>query len=550
VPLDSGENSVSTTRIPIDVRRLPWIRRLAADYVFNFPALSKFFVGDPAQDQSWRDAIARTQACGRPRAEVAAVAQRQLARRHAPAEARAAAELLRDPRTVAVVTGQQAGLFGGPLFTLLKALTALKLADQLKSQHQVPVVALFWIDAEDQDWDEVSSCTVLDAELQARTIVLPAPQGAGEAPVASLRLGEEVLSALNELAAALPKTEFVGTLLTSLREAYQPGHGMADAFGRWMDTVLGSRGLVVYDSSDPGAKPLVTRIFARELEEPERTSQLAAQAGDELVGLGYHAQVTPRDGPALFHLDGGRRAIRRQGDGYMLAETRHETAALLRRVVTEPTAFSPNVLLRPIVQDALFPTICYVAGPNELGYQAQLRAVYEHFGVPMPLYYPRVSATLLDSAAARFLLRYDLPLESLQPQDEAALNRLLEAQLPPTIEHSLEEAVAAVESRMNALAASVPALDPTLEGAVRSTLGKMQHELKTLRSKIIHAAKRRDETLRRQFDHVHAQAFPGGHPQERVIGFVSFLARFGPSLVDRLAEDLPLDLYHHWVVTL
>ena len=325
---------------------------------------------------------------------------------------------------------------------------------------------------------------------------------------------------------------------------------MADAFGRWMDTVLGSRGLIVHDSSDPAAKPLVTRIFTRELEDPERTSQLAAQAGDELVDLGYHAQVTPRDGPALFHLDGGRRAIRRQGNAYVLAETRHETAALLRRVVAEPTAFSPNVLLRPIVQDTLFPTICYVAGPNELGYQAQLRAVYEHFGVPMPLYYPRASATLLDSAAARFLTRYDLPLESFQPQDEAVLNRLLETQLPPAVEQSLEDAVAAVDSRMNALAVSVPALDPTLEGAVRSTLGKMQHDLKTLRSKIIQAAKRRDETLRRQFERVRAQAFPGGQPQERAIGFVSFLARFGPALIDHLAEDLPLDLHHHWVVTL
>jgi bacillithiol biosynthesis cysteine-adding enzyme BshC len=550
VPSDSGQQSVPAARIPIDVRRLPWIRKLAADYAFNFPALSKFFVGDPSQAQSWRDAIARTHAYSRPRAEVADVLNAQQWRRNAPAQARAAAELLRDPRAVAVVTGQQAGLFGGPLFTLLKALTALKLAEQLRTQHQVPVVAIFWIDAEDQDWNEVSSCTVLDSDLRARTIMLPAPRGAGEATVASFKLGDEVLTALNELETALPKTEFTPSVVAALREAYRPGHGMAEAFGRWLETMLGSRGLIVYDSSDPASKPLVKRIFARELEDPDRTSQLATQAGSELVGLGYHAQVTPRDGPALFHLDGGRRAIRRHGDAYMLGDTVHEAAALVNSVAIEPAAFSPNVLLRPIVQDTLFPTVCYVAGPNELGYQAQLRAVYEHFGVPMPLYYPRASATILDSAAARFLVRYELPLESLQPQDDSALNRLLESQLPPTVEQSLQEAERAVDERMSALASAVPALDPTLEGAVRSTLGKMQHDLKTLHSKIIQAAKRRDETLRRQFERVRAQAFPGGQPQERAIGFVSFLARFGPALVDRLAEDLPLDLHHHWVVTL
>ena len=168
----------------------------------------------------------------------------------------------------------------------------------------------------------------------------------------------------------------------------------------------------------------------------------------------------------------------------------------------------------------------------------------------MPLQFPRASATILDSAAARFLARYEMRWEWLQPQDDSALNRLLESQLPPAVEEGLQNAMRSIDERMNALAAAVPLLDPTLEGAVRSTLGKMHHDLKALHSKIIHAAKRRDETLRRQFTHARAQAFPGGQPQERAIAFVSFLARFGPLLIDRLAEDVPLDFGHHWVVTL
>jgi bacillithiol biosynthesis cysteine-adding enzyme BshC len=474
----------------------------------------------------------------------------QQSRRNASPEARAATTILRDPKSVAIVTGQQAGLFGGPLFTLLKSLTALKLVEELRTKHGTPAVAVFWIDAEDHDWNEVSSCTVLDSDLRAKTITLPGPPGAGELPVASVRLDDGVLKAIRDLESALPATEFTQPLLASLADAYRPGRGMAEAFGRWLETTLGSRGLVVFDSSDPAAKPLVAPVFARELESPEKTSQLAARAGAELITLGYHAQVMPQDGPALFHLDGRRHAIRRDGNAFAVGNERHLPEALQKSASTDPAAFSPNVLLRPIVQDALFPTVCYVAGPNELGYQAQLRAVFEHFGLPMPLYYPRASATVLDSAAARFLSRYELPLESLQPQDDGALNRLLESQLPPSVEGALEEALRAVDERMSTLASAVPALDPTLEGAVRSTLGKMQHDLKALHSKIIHAAKRRDETLRRQFDRARAQAFPGGHPQERTVGFVSFLARYGPSLVDRLDDELPLDLGHHWVFTL
>ena len=208
------------------------------------------------------------------------------------------------------------------------------------------------------------------------------------------------------------------------------------------------------------------------------------------------------------------------------------------------------MLLRPIVQDTLFPTICYVAGPNELAYLGQLRGVYEHFGVPMPLFYPRASATILDSAALRFLTKYKLPLEALQAQDEAALNELLRAQIPPIVEESFTDAAQTIESQMGRLIQTIPALDPTLEGAARSTLERMQRDLQTLHGKMIQAAKRRDETLRRQFMHARALAFPAGHAQERTIGFVSFLNEYGPALVDRLDEELPLDLGHHWIVAI
>jgi uncharacterized protein YllA (UPF0747 family) len=209
------------------------------------------------------------------------------------------------------------------------------------------------------------------------------------------------------------------------------------------------------------------------------------------------------------------------------------------------------VLLRPLVQDTLFPTVCYVAGPNELAYLAQLRGIYQAFGVPMPLMQQRGSATLLDSNAMRLLSRHDdLVFESLRAQDEAALNALLKAHMPAAVETSLDEASRALVERMEALSKAVAQLDATLEAAARSTLGRMQDDLKKLQGKIIHAAKRKDETLRRQFKHAQAQAFPGGQPQEREVGFVYFLDKYGASLVDRLSEELPLDQGQHWVMTI
>jgi len=546
----------------VDIRRFPWIRRLATDYVFAFDRVAPFFAGDPASPQAWADAIRRRHAHRGSAEAIARVVAAQQERRGAPAAARAEAAHLADRNTVVIITGQQAGLFGGPLFTLFKAITALKLAHHIQRAHGVQVVPVFWIDAEDHDWPEVNHCSVLDSELEPRTITLADLPGAGHLPIARLTLDAAIQPAIDSLAAALPDTEFRGSVVESLARAYRPGVGMTDAFARWLESVLGDQGLVVFDASDPAAKPIAQEIFRRELSEPGETARLADHAGQQLVAAGYHSQVTPHGGGvALFYLNERREPIRvatedtedRKGTAHtvaMVGERKTTLRALLEQADREPQHFSPNVLLRPIVQDALFPTICYVAGPNELAYLAQLREIYNRFNVPMPLMYQRATATIVDSGALRFLTKYEMPLEALQPQDEAALNQLLQEQLPPTVEQAITSVTTAVDERMASVAAAVPQIDPTLEGAVQSTLGRMQHDLRTLHNKVIHAAKRRDETLRRQFHHTQALTFPHGHPQEREIGFVWLLNRYGHALVDRLREDLPLEMGHHWVLTI
>lgn len=548
---NAATNAPSSLRLPIDIRRFPWIRRLAADYAYNFDALAPFFAGDPAKPEAWREAITRAQSHPRERERLAQVLDEQLERRGAPAEARAAAARLADPATVAILTGQQAGLFGGPLFTLLKALTALKLADRVSREYHVPAVAVFWTESEDHDWAEVASCGVLDAEMQRRTITLGTPPGAGEQPVASVRLDPSIFAATEGLKLLLPQTEFTDDLVELLSRAYKPGATMSEAFNRWLEMLLGPLGLVLYDSAERGTKPLVREVFARELESPGATTKLARSSGEALVKLGYHAQAVPHDdNVALFRLDDFRQPIHLREGAFVVGATPVPAGDLVREAREHPEGFSPNVLLRPVVQDTLFPTICYVAGPNELAYLAQLRPIYERFGVPEPLMYTRASATLLDSASARFLARYHLDLEALRPDNEAALNHLLQAQLPPGVEASFEETVQAVEGSMARLIEAVPAIDPTLDGAARSSLKAMQHQLRTLHEKMLHAAKRRDDTLRRQFSKARAQAFPDGEPQERSVGFVSFLNRYGPALIERLHAELPLDLGVHWVLTI
>ena len=534
----------------MDIRRFPWINRLAADYAFDPARLSSFFAGDVRDAEAWRQAIARAQAHPRQRDTLATLIEAQQAGRAAPTTAREATSRLRDPRTVAIVTGQQAGLFGGPLFTVLKALTALRLADVVRDTYGVPTVAVFWVDAEDHDWQEVNVCGVLDAEAALRTVTIEGDAPAPGCPIARVELGPSIDATLDALAAVLPPTEFTPALIAELRARYAPGHGMVDAFSRWLESLLGPRGLVVYESSDPRAKPLVADLFCKELETAGATAQLAGEAGRALEALGYHAQVTPHpDSAALFWIGDTRTPIRASGAGLQVAERVETREGLASRARLHPEEFSPSVLLRPLVQDSLFPTACYVAGPSELAYVAQLRSVYEAFGIPMPLIQPRATATLVDANAARFLSRGDVALESLRPQDESALNALLEAALPPSVDKAVDGVLRALAERMDVLAQEVTTVDPTLENAARSALGRMQDDVKKLQAKVLQAAKRKDETLRRQFKHAQAQAFPGGHPQERTVGVVTFVNRYGPPLIDRLAEGLTLDLGVHTVIT-
>ncbi len=543
--------STGAVRDAIDPRRFPWIRTLGGDYAHHFGRIASLFAGNPADSSAWRRTIERVSRASRDRAAVHATLVRQLTRRGAPREALDAAARLTEPGSVAILTGQQAGAFGGPLYTLFKAVTAVQLARRVRATYGVEAVPVFWVDTEDHDWAEVRTAHILDREGRLTDIVVPDVPGAGQHPVARLVFDEGVRAVVDRLADLLPPTEFTGDVIEALRRRYQPGASVGAAFAGWIDDLLGRHGLVVFEADDPSLKPLVADLFARELED-RPTSQLAREAGHVLAGLGHAPQVVPADDAvAVFYLDGdGRQSIRARGNHYSIGDTLRPAADLRAEAIAYPDRFSPNVLLRPVVQDRLFPTACYVAGPAELAYQAQLLDVYRAFGVEAPLLYPRASATLLDGAAVRFLERSGLPLESLQGRDDAALNKWLGSQLPASLERAIEDTDIMVRDRVDALKAAVVSIDPTLGGAVDTTGDRMRETLKSLHGKVIQAVKRKDDTLRRQFLRTRALAFPDGTPQERSLSVAFFANRYGLGLGERLLDVLPLETDKHYVLAL
>jgi bacillithiol biosynthesis cysteine-adding enzyme BshC len=534
----------------IDLRQLPWTRPFSVAYARDFSSIAAFFAGNPAQPDAWRDALARVRRAPRNRAAVVSVLAGQLAARNSPVQARHGAEQLADPAAVAVVTGQQAGLFGGPLYTLLKAITAIQLAREVGAAHGVPAIPVFWVAGEDHDWLEVRGANFLDAEFGRREVVLPDLPGAGVKSVDDLVLDGSVEDAIQAFERALPATEFKSEVVARLRGPYRPGVSMARAFAGWLDSLLGAHGLVVFEGSDPRAKPLVADLFVGELSDPARSVSLVTSACADLRARGFEPQVVPPDdGTTLFYLDGaGRHAVKRKGGGLSIAGRERSIGDLAAEASAHPERFSPNVLLRSVVQDRLFPTICSVGGPAEIAYHAELGGIYHAHGVERPLVCPRASATLIDSAAAKFLDRPDVTFAGLQTQSEAFLNQLLATQIAPAIDRGLDEAARDVREQLDRIRGAVGSVDPTLVGAADTTRDRMLDSLKQLQAKIVQASKRKDDTLRRQFLRTQTLVFPGGHPQERDLCVAFFVSRHGPALVDRLIDGLPHDANSHYLV--
>ena len=259
-PVD-GHSAGGRASVPLDSRAFSGTHPLVNSYAHDFSQVRSLFVGNSSDREAWRATIGRVLASRATCGTVAPVVVEQLRRRHAPAEALEAAASLASAGTVAIVTGQQAGLFGGPLYTLLKAINAIQLARWVEVELRTPAVPVFWVEAEDHDWAEVRSTAFLDGNSSLRHATAADPPGAGLQAVAALQLVEND-PALSVLASELPRTEFSDDILARLRRHYRSGVGIARAFAGLMDDLLGTKGLVVFEANEPAAKALVADIFA------------------------------------------------------------------------------------------------------------------------------------------------------------------------------------------------------------------------------------------------------------------------------------------------
>ncbi|MCC7493092.1 MAG: bacillithiol biosynthesis cysteine-adding enzyme BshC [Fimbriimonadaceae bacterium] len=445
---------------------------------------------------------------------------------------------LLDPATVVIVAGQQPGLFGGPLYSFYKALTAVVTAARLTAAGQ-PAVPVFWIASEDDDFEEVASTWLLDNQDAPQHLQWDGQRVAGQA-VGRYELPAEALDELLAgLAAACAGRPDLPTVEAALRHDYT-GRGLGAAFAAWLQRLLGGHGLLTLDPTTADLRALAGPFLERVLQAPLRPTELANAAGDRLLALGYEVPThRPAGLCALYWLDdaGLRRRLWLDGPAVITDRGERLDLAALQQIGRDsPARFSTSLLLRPVLQDYLLPTAGFVVGPGEIGYAAQVGPIWDHYEVPRSALLPRFSATLLEPKVAKHLQTYRLTL----PQTWEDLPRLVslvsqagEGQSTSTL---FRVALEQLQEPLIRLQRHAQSIDPSLEGSGAALLSKVQQEVSRLEEKVQRALRQRDETLNRRLAAVHHHLWPGNGLQERRYGLSGYLARYGWGLVDSLRE--------------
>jgi bacillithiol synthase len=458
---------------------------------------------------------------------------------------------LQEENTFAIVTGQQVGILGGPLYTLYKIFTMLKLTEQLNSKYSdMKFVPVFWLESEDHDFEEVNHAKILNNENQLNDITYQVkPKSEIRGSVGEIAFDISVAAFIQEVSSSLPNSEFKDKIIELLAKAYCPGVTFEKAFVQWINLLLPDSGIIFISANDKDVKKLLSGVFQKEIEEYPRTSQLVIQKSAELE-KNYHAQIKPRALNLFFFHKEGRYLIEPRENDFSLKGTRKffTKDELILIAKDTPELLSPNVVLRPISQDTILPTVAYIAGPSETAYFAQLKPVYKNFGISMPIIYPRASATIVEDKVARILEKYELNLENIYEGYENTSERVMNFVSEVKIEELFTDSNKRVIDLLNEMKFGLGYIDQTLLGALENTQLKIEAAIQVLKEKAHAAQKHKHEVALKQVEKVFNNVYPNGNFQERELNIINYLNKYGLDFHKWLMSELQFEKFEHQII--
>lgn len=548
------ESGLRVETLPFE--RIPHQSRLFLDYLKDPVALRKFYPSAVRFHHELQQRVPQVLAAYQvDRNQVADALEAMNRRWGAPEETLTNIELLREADTVAVVSGQQAGLFTGPLFTIYKAVSAVKLAGCLR-QRNTKAVPVFWIAAEDHDFIEVSKAEIIGRDCQLKQVNVSTDLHRDGQPVGRVVLDDSINALIDQLFELLPNSEFADDMKALVKNAWQPGRGYVDSFATMMTSLLGRYGLILLDPLDPAMKKIAAPLYSAAARQAPEIATAIEQRSRELESAGYHAQVlaTANSFPLFLHdEEGARRALVRVENGkYQAKDTQQQYSVedLAALALNEPQRFSPNVTLRAVVQDYLLPTISYYGGAAEIAYFAQTAEVYRVLERPATPILLRSGLTMVERHTGRVLERYGLTLADFFEGLEPVTKRVVEEYLGANTARSFDDLDHNVNQELDRLKRELNAIDPTLGDALETGRKKIQYQLEGLRTRFVRAQMTRDDAAHRQLQRAADQLYPNKDLQERHINITSLLSRHGTYVIEWIYNAINIGSNDHQVVYL
>jgi len=497
---------------------LPNTTRLFADLVYHYDRVERFYAHAPYDPGSFSAAAAQIQYPPERRAAmVAALAEQN------PGNPSLA--LLAQEGTVAVVSGQQVGLFSGPAYTVFKALSAIRLAEQLTAQG-LPAVPVFWLATEDHDLVEINQAWVFDAGHEVVGLKSSSANPLG-GPVGPIVLKDTPIAELEKALAGFP---FADEVLSLVRECYAPGATFGGAFRALVGKLLAKWPILFLDPLAPSVRAIGAPLLEQVVERMPELNAALLERNQELTAAGYHAQVhVEANSSLLFSLEGGKRTPWKQ-------------------TPVASSLLSPNALLRPVLQDFILPTVAYFGGPAELAYFAQSQVLYTRLLGRMPVMLHRAGFTLLDDRTEKILSRYGLSVVDTLIYETGLRERLAAKLIPADVIEKVAQLRQRIGNEVEALYADVQALDPTLEKVLAKSSAKMIYQLDKMQRKTARQALHRDEQAQRHTEFLHHSLYPHRHMQERFYSILPFLAQHGMDLIERVYEHVEVGCPDHQVL--
>jgi|SRR5919108_528306 bacillithiol biosynthesis cysteine-adding enzyme BshC len=528
-------------------RQLPHQPKLFLAYLEKFASVKVFYAQPPTMEAVTK-ANRRLDYPAERRAVVAQILGKQNAELGGGAETRANLERLANG-AVAVVSGQQVGLFGGPAYAGYKALTAIQIAQEL-TRNGLDAVPVFWMATEDHDLEEVRHTSWFDS---GRLIRFELPDGnEAEKPVGRIPLGADGGRLAHEAADLLAKDG--GELLAQyLAESYKAEETYGSAFGKLFARLFARQGLILMDPLDAGLHKVAAPLYQHALAERDVLNEKLLERGRELERAGFEAQVkVTSKSTLLFRFENGaRQVVTASNRQFHVGEKSWSREELTHLTHTKPENFSPNALFRPVVQDYLLPTVAFIGGPAELSYIAQSEVVYQHLLGRMPVMLPRAGFTLVDAKASKLLRKYELSVEDVWAGSQDLRHKMEKQSVTGSLAKDFERDQTQIGEMLAKLGEKIETLDPTLKGTVEKTKEGIAFHLDKLRRKAGAALDQKAGLLAAHEEHLESLLNPHKGLQERELCLLPFLVRWGASALGDLQELCSGEkLGHHFVVSL